>query len=178
MQLWDLTYSACLAAYIFNSEVWHNSSTHYDFSSFIHQVRLTFTHPMKHSILTTVWLKTSKWSFREAQWLPLMWNKDMNKRPNVQQIKNTYPTVSLECPCKYPSQSLQPPHTTRLAHNPPAPIYEPYLSRINTYDPWSLQLALAAFLNYGNIFSDCCDGHRGSHGCDYGDCCRLEYETV
>jgi len=55
----------------------------------------------KNSILTTVRPKTSKWSLSEAQW-----NNDMNKWPNVLQIKNKYPTVSLECPCKYLSLSL------------------------------------------------------------------------
>jgi hypothetical protein len=172
MQRWDLIYSACLKAYKFNSKVWHNSPTE---SIFPHSHIKCYSQHLAIlcKILTTVRLKTSKWSLREAQW-----NKDMNKWPNVLQIKNKYPTVSLECPCKYLSLSLftttfqRPPRTHSSSTFPTTAIYELCQQII---------LALAAFLNYGNIFQivTCdCNEIRGSHGSYYGDCCHLEYDTV
>jgi hypothetical protein len=70
-----------------------------------------------------------------------MWNKDMNKRPIVQQLENTYPTVSLECPCKYLSQSLQPPALHTNLQHLPITVYFLFMSRTST--PWHKSMVRA-----------------------------------
>jgi hypothetical protein len=183
----SLTQPQCNSGILYTVHVWKpiNSVRKYGITAlpnsiFHFHIKCDSHLTILRKILTAVRLQHTKWSLREAQW-----NKDMNKWPNLLQIKSKYPTASLECPGKHLSLSLfattfhRPPRTHTSNTSPTTAVYELSLRSI-----WSLPLiilALAAFLNYGNIFQMVtydCNEHRGWHDSYYGDCCRLEYDTV